>query len=399
MDRRQKIYLPAIHGPGSLRAAHAGSVTATMQDLPLMVLSNPIIYTKTVASQIYVRQEEAGTSALRLLYQGTLVAPVSDEFLGASALWGVQTTDQVITYIDQYAAREQSGAEIHAGGRFIGTDAAGNAIMDVVADPQQASLDLHYTMESSSAHELGRLTAVELRLTHAEAEAPPTATLCLPDAESQCVRKEMAGETTNWSTTFAAVEFAGSEQEAADAELPLYGVVEIEIPGHSTITRWFRDNGGVGTGHMVGTTPQREGRVMVNTLSVPPTFMPDYCNRVMVMPATSYAALKTPMEFVLVGYPLDLDVLFGLPDNQACQSEDQLVGRRLPAGVTSRLTLSYAEEQVTYLGVNETQLQIFRLTSNGWEPMNSDTLVDTTLNLVTAVIDTDGIYAIGWEQR
>ena len=357
-----------------------------------MVLSNSNVYSATAAGQIYVRQEEAGTSALRLLYQGTLLAPTSDEFLGASELWGVHATDQVITYIDQYAARERSGAVIHAGGRFIGTDAAGNEFMDVVADPQQASLDLHYTMESSSAHELGRLTAVELRLTHAEAEAPPTATLCLPDAESQCVRKEMAGETTNWSTTFAAVEFA-------DAELPLYGVVEIEIPGHGTIIRWFRDNGGVGTGHMVGTTPQREGRVMVDTLSVPPTFMPDYCNRVMVMPATSYAALRTPMEFVLVGYPLDLDILFGLPDSQLCQSEEQRIGRRLPAGVTSRLTLSYAEEQVTYLGVNETQLQIFRLTSNGWEPMNSDTLVDTTLNLVTAVIDTDGIYAIGWEQR
>lgn len=390
------IYLPNIYGAerggasGSVASGSVANGTGKLAgEIAFTAFGASTINTRTVASQVY---QLRGDETFR--HQGKLLAPaVNLDAYGEMTLLDVDASDTILTYLDQYATESTDGT------RLIAASSGLSNSVSLAETEWGVSVDLVYTMTSPSSHELGTLGMVEVYVALDDPSDNLTATICLPGADTPCVSIAMTDRDSAkvWSARFNAEELG---DDSAVAELPLYGVLHITDPVNGTVTRWFRDNGGVGTGHMVGTTPQRDGRVMVDTISVPEGFMPDYCNRVLVMPALDETALKTPLrkaaEYILVGAPLDVDILFGL-QGERCGSSKQFVGNRaLPTGVATRITMHYSEDLVRQFSINETGLRIYHFDGATWD-VTSGTQVDATLNLVSAEIGEDGIYAIAWE--
>lgn len=195
----------------------------------------------------------------------------------------------------------------------------------------------------------------------------------------------------------------GTTSPPPGQEIPPYGVISVgaDHPDFEGMVRWFHDDGGVGTGHMHGGTPRREGESTVDTVDLFVDPAPGPCNRVMTMPAADYAALTTapPDNYAIAGIPLDVDILFGADVNQQCTS-GAAADKELPP---MRLTLFYNQDTLDRLGINEPDLKILQYdpNGNGWivHPTISSAapLGAPDPNWVSTEITEDGIYALGWQ--
>lgn len=385
-----RLYLPAVQrggpAPSPISEPIIGiSVTASPQP------------TETLPMQVYVLEGMASGTPARILHQGRAIGqPDTSGLLGKIILLGIDLQDRARVHVDRYTTASISG------GRFLFPNPAMPAVDPVlsdglmpqaIADTWQASLDATYALSGSN------LTTMTLILTTPIGVGnEATAQLCVPEAAIGCNpgwRKTMASVpgTVTWTATFTPL--------MGTAELPRYGVIQIQAPDIGELIRWFQDSGGVGPAHEDGHAPLRDGHVMVDTNA--PLKSPAECNRVIVMPAANYEALTRSLGQDLDGKeiqgiisgPWDIDIL--LPENGACPS---LVpgDHTLPVSVT--LTLFYNQEIVDQLGISQKNLRLLHynnIPEHGFWEVVGIAGGSPTLNwLATVPVNEDGIYAIGW---
>lgn len=391
---RFRLHLPFVATTGIPPAAPiAHTLRIRTSDTPSL--------TPTQSTQVYLLHTTA-LSTTQILHQGTPVgggSPLSD--LGKLTLLGVGAADDFRIFVDRYAFTPSKGDPV-LGQRFLYPSDGAPADLtaeEVVAqsDGWGSSLDLRYgvSRQVDQTAKLTRLTVVLTGPRNGELLAP-TAQLCAPDVTIGCPtawRQAMRRDTNGaWLADFTPLP--------GMAEFPLYGVAQItdNNPKFDGLIRWFRDGGGVGPGHKLGgaptsdSAPVREGPATVQAIDAIP--LEGDCNRLMLMPATNYAALLTAPDpdVRIVGMPLDLDILLGATGSD--QVGPLCNSRWLRA---LRLTLFYNQASVDQLGLTESNLKLFHYESGpGWKLVGPAT-VDPDLNWVATTIITDGIYAIGWQ--
>jgi hypothetical protein len=255
--------------------------------------------------QVYVSMPlQAGNG--RIVYQGTTDGSRQlPNQLGNMTLFGVPSgLGHARIFIDRYT----SSAGV--GGRFIypvlgvvDPPLANGQTLLALPDTWRSSLELGYGLTGRLFKTLTvTLTSLDPLL------IPPLAQLCLPDAASGCAVDPLWHQTMQhtgaitWTATFTGL---------AGAELPHYGIVDVQASGGRELMRWYLAYGGVGPAHIDGNAPLADGLVSLDAVQA----VPGVRNLVAIMPAANYKALHARLPsgvHGIVGSPLDVRVM--LPD-------------------------------------------------------------------------------------
>ncbi len=381
------IHLPIIF-------SNNGTSVAVLDDLDVFLDIDTIIKnTETLPTQVYIL-EGGNTNPTRIIYQGHsfIGSNAPAQFPGDMSLLGVGTEDQPRIHLDRYAVGDVEGKRYTfppVGVTSISL--ADGQVLNATPDQWEASLDATYALSRSN------LTTMTLTLT-GPTLGEPEVQLCVPDTAVGCPAawqaNFMALPNLTWQAVFTPLQ--------GFSELPSYGVIRVRNENNGEMIRWFLEAGGVGPSHIGADAPLRDGLVMVDTVDNIPGS--GECNRVVIMPAADYEALKKPLDennigiiHGVIGGPFDIDILLPNPGG-TCPGlipGDHI----LPASVT--LTFFYDQATIDRLGINENELTILNfdrtIQNEGvWTPI---TVADRSseLNwLSTVPVNRDGIYAIVW---
>lgn len=395
------LYLPIIRKAGTWTAP-----TTDLREPKIDVfIDEGFDFGAAFASQVYLLEDTAvSLFPRRIHHQGRPVfGPEPENYIGSMTILNVNDTDRLHVSVQRSPTDEQPGELYTYAPKYWPPDSEIEPIHDgfevvAVQDPWHTILDLQPNPEKPRQE----LTVIFQSLTHSNLPTP-IAHLCAIDANSGCAEdaawlQEMTPIGSDiWQATFTPLPAA--------EELPLYGIVRIEVPEFGERIRWFRQAGGVGPAHEDADAPTQDGDVMVDAVQDIPSGISQAgdCSHVLIMPSANDTLLRQllPQDVKgIIGMPLDIDVLQPHPDGEGCIG---LEPGSLPTPVV--VTLFYSAETLEQLGVARDQLRVLHyFQSNGeWVdvttevPPNPDQLNGN--NWISSFpLNEGGFYAIGWRE-
>ncbi len=356
-------------------------------------------------SQVYLLEDTAVAHfPQRILHQGRpVMGPEPENFIGSMTILNVNDTDRLHVTVQRHPTDEKIGElytyapQYWPPGSEIKPLTEGVKVV-AVQDPWYTVLDLQPNPEKPREE----LTVIFQSLTHSNLPTP-IAHLCAIDANSGCAEDEAwLQEMTPigsdiWQATFTPLP--GAE------ELPLYGIVRVEVPEFGERLRWFRQAGGVGPAHEDADAPTQDGEVTVDAVQAISSGISQAgdCSHVLVMPTADDRLLRQllPGDVKgIVGTPFDIDILQPHPDGEGCIG---LEPESLPTPVV--VTLYYDYEMLAQLGIQRDQLRVLHyFQSNGeWVDVTGEVSPepdqeDANNWIGSFPLNDGGFYAIGWRE-
>lgn len=343
---------------------------------------------QSLATQLYTL---AGRDPAAILHQGRARgSPLPVGTVGTLTALGVTPQSQIRLSVERYATEGVQGKRwVYPPAGEDAPPATPHMVLEAEEDLWLPALDATFALSGTE------VTTLTLHLESAALPLPsdPLVKLCLPDRAVGC--------PTAWTQTMQQVGVHSWEASFAPlagmTELPLYTIAYIDAGMEGELVRWLQITGGVGPAHEDALAPLRDGPVMVDIHR--PLNPPGACNRVMVMPATNPVALRTPPRIPdpngpiegIVGQPLDIDIRLPAPNCPPLAKGDH------PLGAGATLTMFFPREELNRLGIGSADLRLLHFSRGGaaWVLADRQNVGDD-LDWISALIEEDGIYAIGW---
>ncbi len=400
-DPGHTVYLPIV-----LRDGDSPPDTFFEPTVELRIEDAPFDVGTPLASQIYLL--EGGISnPTRILYQGKTTDIPSAPTVGTATILGAKPDDGIVAFTDQYASPADdppvapTAQYIYPPTVLRESDLRGGITLNGVKQSWQYILETDFESEAGLVKKLNvRLRSINHSLTHPEIQ------ICAMDAKIGCA------PAPEWQQTMRPKTISGKVWWVAEfthlpgeRQLPRHLILRIQTD-KGEIIRWVQASGGVGPGHVDADAPLLDDIITVNTSNDVVIPQNQNCNNyVSFMPAANSEAVTasnslgiiTTLNFV--GTPLDITILIPLNAN-TCPTVTPGLDTSLP-GVY--LTFSYGQDQIDQLIadgriIDENSLHIYHyFQASGFWDAPQEMFQDTDLNWISAFIQEDGIYAIGWE--
>jgi len=372
------VFLPMVVGGGET------AVIPPQEPIINLLLDTAAPPTTTQPTQVYLLQGGSDTPS-RILPQGRVTGDPTGGILGHLRLLDVNNGDSLRAYTDWHGLVSTPGTRYTL---FADEDPTNDITLS--ENSSQLILDHHFDLVDNQV-----MTLTIVLNDRGGNMSLPKIQLCSLDADIGCHSDwEQAMSDTGSSTWQAQFTPLAGQQE-----LPRYAVMRIvdadDLAVEDELVQWLQVGGGVGPAHNDGLAPLLDDVVMVNVAQ--PLALAGDCNVVSYMPATNDDTLKAPLPSGfggLIGIPLDIDITLTID-----QCPTWVPGQDQPFPVNVLLNFGYSQDEVSRLGIAETQTHLELLhyyQGSGWNTTQQFNM-NTDLNWVTAAISEDGIYAIGWK--
>lgn len=319
--------------------AEVGDPDLTLSDFGIELPETPLAAT---VGHVYTFSDVAGNG--RASYQGLLGED------GAMQLMGIQPTDRILVFLDDYAAGQR-----HFGVGAMSADKTG--VTGDVVETWEASLYLSLSCTGDDNRPFDTMTATIVGSPNHPLQAPHVQ-LCSPDSAELCTPLQpMKLDGNTAAFTFAAPlngSILGIERGFNTSELPDYGVIRV-VDGNRELFSWYQNEGGGGSAHMTGDTPSVDGPTDIETLAP----MASRHNQVLSSPVNSWHAIDSfPARTVsaIVGAPFDLSVM--QPDAAGDCTVSSGNGEPLPHLIAVNV---YYDDLVVDRLLNQGQARMYRL--------------------------------------